>query len=96
MTETIAISTGGLIVLVIAMIWTLVWTAIALWKSARNKQTVWFIVMLLVNTLGLIEVIYLAFFQKNRNVAMPVVIEELPTKKAAKKTSKKKLRKKKK
>jgi len=57
--------------LVVISVWSLVWTAIALWKSARNNQVVWFIVMLLLNTMGLLEIIYLAFFQRNKNVAMP-------------------------
>ncbi|MEM4244870.1 MAG: DUF5652 family protein [Candidatus Nanoarchaeia archaeon] len=56
----------GLIVflLVIAMIWSLIWKGIALWKSARHGQTAWFVVLLILNTVGLLEIIYLAFFQK--------------------------------
>ena len=68
---------GGFIVLIIVMIWTMVWTAIALWKCARNNQIAWFVVLLILNTMGLLEIIYLAFFQRNKNIAMPVIVESL-------------------
>ena len=51
---------------VILMIWTLVWKGIALWKSGRNNQLPWFVVLLIVNTVGILEIIYLLFFQKKR------------------------------
>lgn len=50
----------------LALIWTLPWKGVALWKSARHKQKVWFVVLFLVNTLAILEIIYLAFFQKKR------------------------------
>jgi len=38
--------------------WTLVWKALALWRAARNGHKVWFIVLLVVNTVGILEIIY--------------------------------------
>lgn len=52
-----------LIVLTIVLIWTLIWKGIALWKSARNNQKAWFIVLLIINTIGILEIIYIYFFQ---------------------------------
>ena len=52
-----------------AVLWQLPWKGVALWKSARNKQVVWFIVLLVVNTLALLEILYLAFFQKKAKPA---------------------------
>jgi Family of unknown function (DUF5652) len=54
-------------VLGVLAIWTLVWKGYALWHSARNHQKVWFFFLLIVNTLGILEIIYLAFFRKNKN-----------------------------
>jgi glucan phosphoethanolaminetransferase (alkaline phosphatase superfamily) len=51
----------------VAIIWTLIWKGLALWKSARNHQTVWFVILLVVNTLGILEILYLLFFSKNKN-----------------------------
>ncbi len=36
----------------------------ALWQAASNKQTNWFIAILVLNTLGIIEIIYLFFYAK--------------------------------
>lgn len=45
--------------------WTLPWKGIALWKSARNNQLNWFIVLLLFNTLAILEIVYIFYFSKN-------------------------------
>ena len=37
----------------------LVLKGFALWRAARNKQTVWFIALLLVNSVGILPAIYL-------------------------------------
>jgi hypothetical protein len=48
--------------LVIASLWSLAWKAAALWKSARLNQPIWFIVLLVVNTLGILEILYIFLF----------------------------------
>lgn len=50
--------------LLIVLIWSLVWKALALWKSARLNQPVWFIVLLLVNLMGILEILYIFLFSK--------------------------------
>jgi len=47
-------------------IWSLTWKGIALWKAARNASKIWFIVMLIVNTSGILEIIYIFFFSKRK------------------------------
>lgn len=47
------------IVLIVFLGWSLFWKGLALWHSARRNQGGWFIVLLLVNTLGILEIIYL-------------------------------------
>ncbi|MFA5097338.1 MAG: DUF5652 family protein [Candidatus Margulisiibacteriota bacterium] len=47
--------------------WSLPWKGVALWKAARNGQTAWFIAILTINTLALLEILYLLFFQKKRS-----------------------------
>jgi len=53
-------------ILYLLIIWSIIWKGIALWHSARNKQLVWYITILIVNTVGIIEIVYLIFF-KNRD-----------------------------
>ncbi|MBW3016788.1 hypothetical protein KY316_00305 [Candidatus Woesearchaeota archaeon] len=55
-----------LLLLIPFAIWDAVWKGIGLWKSGRNNQLVWFICMFLFNTLGLLPIIYILFFQKKR------------------------------
>lgn len=48
--------------LVVILVWSFVWKLLALWKSARKNHLVWFIVMGLVNTLGILEILYIYVF----------------------------------
>ena len=54
------------ILILLSIAWTLPWKGVALWKSARNKHLVWFIVLLIVNTLGILEIIYIFGFSKRK------------------------------
>ena len=51
--------------LVLMLVWSLVWKGLALWRASRNGQRIWYIVLLLVNTLGLLEILYLNLWEKN-------------------------------
>jgi hypothetical protein len=46
--------------------WTLPWKGVALWRSARNHHTAWFVVLLIVNTLAILEIIYIFGFSKKK------------------------------
>ena len=50
--------------LAVIMIWSLVWKLLALWKSARNTHLAWFIVMAVVNTVGILPILYIFVFSK--------------------------------
>ena len=45
--------------ILLAVLWTLVWKGLALWRAAGLRQKWWFVAILIVNTLGLLEIIYL-------------------------------------
>ena len=40
-------------------LWSVAWKGYALWKAARNQHQYWFIALLLINTVGILEIIYL-------------------------------------
>jgi len=46
------------------LIWSFFWKGWALWKSANNKHLVWFVILLAVNTFGLLEIAYIFFLNK--------------------------------
>lgn len=48
--------------LVISMI-ALALKGVALWHAARNAQLTWFIFLVVVNTFGILEIVYLLFFR---------------------------------
>ena len=54
------------LLVLLSIAWTLPWKGVALWKSARNKHLVWFIVLLIVNTLAILEIIYIFGFSKRK------------------------------
>lgn len=66
-----SIPSGFLGLFLVLLVWTIVWKGIALWKSARNGSKPWFIVMLLLNTVGILEIIYVFFFSKKKNETHP-------------------------
>lgn len=41
------------------IIWTIVLKGFALWRAARLKQIGWYIALIIINTLGILEIIYL-------------------------------------
>ncbi len=53
------------IVIILLAIWDGVWKLIALWKSARHDQLAWFICLAIFNTVGILPIAYILFFQKN-------------------------------
>lgn len=48
----------------VLLVWDGIWRGVALWKAAQHKQIYWFIALLLVNSLGVVPIIYIKFFQK--------------------------------
>jgi methionyl-tRNA synthetase len=52
--------------LFVLFLWSLLWKGLALWKAAKNEQRNWFVVMLIVNTVGILEIAYLFFFAKKK------------------------------
>jgi hypothetical protein len=50
------------------IIWTMAWKGWGLWRSATLRQKPWFVAILLLNTLGIIEIIYLFFVSRKYEV----------------------------
>ena len=46
------------------MIWSLGWKLAALWKAARHGSLFWFIALALINTVGILEILYIFVFSK--------------------------------
>ena len=55
---------GAGVVVALVVIWSLFWKGLALWKSARHGHKWWFVIMLVVNTVGILEILYIYVFSK--------------------------------
>ena len=51
--------TVGGVWLVVLILWSLLWKGLALWHAGRRGQPWWFVIMLVINTIGILEIIYL-------------------------------------
>ncbi len=51
-------------IIVLLLIWNLFWKGFALWHAAKRGDKWWFIAMLIINTAGILEIVYLFFFAK--------------------------------
>ena len=54
--------------LIVITVWSIVWKGVALWKAAQLSHKRWFIVILLVNTLGILDIIYIRFVARKYTV----------------------------
>lgn len=52
------------LLLVIGIAWLLFWKGWSLWIAARKGSKVWFIALLVLNTMGILEILYVFFFSK--------------------------------
>ena len=59
--------------ILIVTIWTIPWKGLALWKSVKNESKPWFIVFLLVNTLGILEILYIYWLGKKKTLMEKIV-----------------------
>jgi len=60
--------------ILLIILWVLVWKALALWRASRQNQKIWFIALLVVNTLGILEIVYLVYWylkeRKEKNTSI--------------------------
>ncbi len=55
------------VVIIVLSIWEMIWKGIALWKAGRNNHIGWFVAIFIVNTIGILPIIYLAWFQPKKS-----------------------------
>jgi hypothetical protein len=49
-------------------LWVLPWKGVALWKAARLRDNIWFILILILNTLAVLEIIYIFVICKRKGL----------------------------
>ncbi len=59
---------GMMSLFVLAMIWSMIWKGIALWRAGGKKDLVWFVIMFVVNTVGILEILYIYVISKEKEI----------------------------
>lgn len=58
-----------IILIAVLVIWEMIWKALALWRAAQEKSKAWFVVLLLINSVGILPIIYLLATKKNAHAS---------------------------
>lgn len=67
-TETpfIDIPVGAQIAIIVVGLWSLIWKGFALYRAGANRSNGWFIVLFILNTAGILDILYLIFSRKKQ------------------------------
>ncbi len=55
-----------LVFIILFAAWSLFWKGLALWRAARLGHKKWFVFILVLNTAGILDILYLYVFSKKR------------------------------
>jgi methionyl-tRNA synthetase len=55
------------LVLVALALWTIPWKAWALWLAARRGDLKWFLALVIINTLGILDIVYIFAVAKQKD-----------------------------
>lgn len=58
---------------VVIVIWSFLWKGLALWHGAKAGEKYWFVAILLLNTVGILEIAYLFYFSKQKQDLQDVI-----------------------
>ncbi|HVY68063.1 MAG TPA: DUF5652 family protein [Patescibacteria group bacterium] len=70
----VGLNAGSAPYFILLLVWSLIWKGLALWRAARLQSKPWFIVMLILNTAGILEILYLYLFSKRPAAAAKAAV----------------------
>lgn len=59
-------------VIIVLCLWEGVWKVIGMWKAARSNKLGWFIVLAVINSVGILPIIYIILYE------YPIFIDKKP------------------
>ncbi|MFH1292142.1 MAG: DUF5652 family protein [bacterium] len=72
----VSMDTQTTLLILFVTLWVIPWKAVALWKAARNDHKGWFVVLILLNTLAVLEAVYIFMFS-NKHKKAKVALEPM-------------------
>jgi methionyl-tRNA synthetase len=68
--------TAAVLLIASVMLWTIILKGYALWAAARGGQKTWFVALLILNTFGILEIVYLIWYRpkaKSADESAPII-----------------------
>jgi hypothetical protein len=62
--QTYSFTSADLLILILLIVWSYCWKVPAIWRSVKNENKKWFVVFIIINTFGILEIAYLMYFSK--------------------------------
>jgi len=56
------------VLLTLLVLWVLPWKGVALWKAARLKDKLWFVLILVLNTIAVLDILYIYLISKRKSL----------------------------
>ena|SRR3989344_1516862 len=72
--------------LAIVIAWSLFWKGAAMWKAARKNSPIWFVALMIITTVGILEILYIYLFSE-------IKLDDLKSEKEKKKNNQRRSRK---
>lgn len=66
------------LIIIPLVIWSYIWKGLALWRAARNGSKTWYVALLILNTAGILDIIYYFAIGKPKNTNISQPAEHLP------------------
>lgn len=60
-------STLGFSLFVVVALWSVIWKGFALYRAGSLRDRGWFIALFVINTVGILEILYLTIFQHRKS-----------------------------
>ena len=58
------------LILILILVWSLPWKGYALWTAAKRGHKIWFVALLVLNTLAILDIVYLFVIVKKTGKQM--------------------------
>jgi predicted membrane protein len=86
------VGAGAGLTLAIFIFWSLIWKGLALWASAKEDKKWWFLAILVLNTAGILEIVYLLGFSSTGKTWLANQREKMKARKEVKETEAKEVK----
>lgn len=63
------VTTAQAAAIIVLAVWELIWKGLALWRAAHRKQPYWFMALLIINSAGVLPIIYILTTEQRQDMS---------------------------